>query len=57
LLLRGRFRRLPLAHSPVFILAETVSGLAYRFMFEGRWPAKAIGARPSRLSANRDQRQ
>jgi hypothetical protein len=29
--------RLPLALSPQFILAETVSGLAYRFMFEGRW--------------------
>lgn len=39
-------RRLPLALSAQLIVAETVFGLAYGFMFEGRWPtwAEAIGA-------------
>ncbi|MDX8443752.1 DMT family transporter [Mesorhizobium australafricanum] len=39
-------RRLPLALSAQLIVAETVFGLAYGFMFEGRLPspAEAIGA-------------
>lgn len=39
-------RRLPLALAAQLIVAETVFGLAYGFMFEGRFPtpAEAIGA-------------
>ncbi|AFL50636.1 drug/metabolite transporter (DMT)-like permease [Sinorhizobium fredii] len=39
-------RRLPLALSAQLIVAETVFGLAYGFVLEGRWPtaAEAIGA-------------
>ncbi|MHC1546919.1 DMT family transporter [Phyllobacterium sp. K27] len=39
-------RRLPLALSAQLIVAETVFGLTYGFMFEGRWPtsAETIGA-------------
>lgn len=39
-------RRLPLALSAQLIVAETVFGLAYGLLFEGRWPssAEAIGA-------------
>lgn len=39
-------RRLPLALSAQLIVAETVFGLVYGFMFEARWPtvAEAIGA-------------
>lgn len=39
-------RRLPLALSALLIVAETMFGLAYGFMFEGRLPspAEAIGA-------------
>lgn len=39
-------RRLPLALAAQLIVAETIFGLAYGFMFEGRFPipAEAIGA-------------
>ncbi|WP_341486396.1 DMT family transporter [Pararhizobium sp. A13] len=39
-------RRLPLALSAQLIVAETIFGLVYGFMFEGRWPtvAEATGA-------------
>ena len=39
-------RRLPLALSAQLIVAETVFGLAYGFLFEGRWPSptEAVGA-------------
>ncbi|MDQ0995225.1 drug/metabolite transporter (DMT)-like permease [Phyllobacterium ifriqiyense] len=39
-------RRLPLALCAQLIVAETIFGLGYRFMFEGRFPslAEAMGA-------------
>ncbi|WP_234844496.1 hypothetical protein [Sinorhizobium meliloti] len=39
-------RRLPLALAAQLIVAETVFGLAYGFMFEGRlpFPSEAMGA-------------
>lgn len=36
-------RRLPLALSAQLIVAETMFGLAYGFLFEGRWPTPAEG--------------
>lgn len=36
-------RRLPLALSAQLIVAETVFGLGYGFLFEGRWPTAAEG--------------
>lgn len=36
--------RLPLALAAQLIVAETVFGLIYGFMFEGRWPTTAEGA-------------
>jgi drug/metabolite transporter (DMT)-like permease len=36
-------RRLPLALTAQLIVAETLFGLAYGFMFEGRWPTPAEG--------------
>ncbi|MEH3147087.1 MAG: hypothetical protein PGN34_17450 [Methylobacterium frigidaeris] len=40
----GRRPRLPLALAAQLIVAETVFGLVYGFLFEGRWPTGAEAA-------------